>query len=107
MLHARAAQGRTAREATRHPPGTYEFIFTESPKLGYVTPLLEAVPDFDEIRIHKGNFPSDTEGCILVGKNLGTNAIYSSGEAFSALIQEIEPGTIEIVEQPAPPVETV
>ena len=84
------------------PPGSYDFIFTESAKLGYVTPLLEAVPDFDEIRIHKGNFPSDTEGCILVGRNLGTNAIYNSGEAFNVLVQEIQPGTIEIVEQPVP-----
>jgi len=88
------------------PTGTYAFTFTESPRLGYVTPLLEAVPDFDEIRIHKGNFPSDTEGCILVGRNLGTNAIYNSGEAFSELIEQIQPGTIEILEEPAANVET-
>lgn len=83
------------------PAGTYEFTIAFSPKHGYNVPLLEAVPDFEAIEIHIGNFPRDTLGCILVGKVLGTNAIYQSTNAFNELFPQLRPGTIEIVEMPA------
>src|SRR5579884_3330698 len=53
------------------PPGRYTASKTLSPHFGYVTPELAGVPDRADIRIHRGNLPKDSEGCILVGSAFG------------------------------------
>lgn len=50
------------------PAGTYELALRASPRLGYVTPWVKEVPGFEDILIHIGNYPKDTEGCTLVGE---------------------------------------
>lgn len=54
---------------TAIPSGTYNVIYTYSPRYKKHLPLLENVKGFTGIRVHYGNSAKDTEGCIMFGKN--------------------------------------
>jgi Family of unknown function (DUF5675) len=90
---------------TAIPAGTYEVAVTFSNKFQKFLPLLLDVPNFDGIRIHTGNTPRDTLGCILVGQGKGVDSISSSRLAFAPLFEKIqavvrtEKVFIEITEQ--------
>ena len=77
---------------TAIPAGTYEVAVTFSNRFGRPLPLLLNVPAFEGVRIHPGNTPHDTEGCILVGSTVGPapNFIGNSRAAFDALFPKIE-----------------
>jgi hypothetical protein len=64
------------------PTGIYEVRITPSPKFKRRLPLLIDVPGHDGIRIHPGNFPRDTEGCILLGRVLMGDSVLESDPAF-------------------------
>ena len=64
--------GKKAQKMKGHtaiPEGTYPLLVTLSPRFKEWLPYLQGVPDFEGIRIHAGNYPDDTQGCILVGEN--------------------------------------
>lgn len=64
---------------TAIPPGRYEIAMTYSDRFKKVLPLLMNVPQYTGIRIHSGNTPLDTEGCIIVGKYDAPNRIIKGG----------------------------
>lgn len=68
------------------PPGTYHCIPHNSPDHPNTWEVI-GVPNRSEILIHIGNFPKDTEGCILVGQSFSgmTSAIYNSGGTMDLL----------------------
>lgn len=78
---------------TAIPKGTYEVAITFSNRFKKFMPLLLAVPCFDGIRIHSGNKPEDSEGCILVGTDRtedGQIAGGTSRPAFDALMKKLK-----------------
>jgi hypothetical protein len=71
------------------PDGTYTLDIRFSSKHGRDVPHVENVPGFEEIEIHIGNFPKDTEGCCLVGKTRSTDFVGQSHGAFDDLFARL------------------
>lgn len=72
------------------PSGAYSIEITFSPRFQRPLPLLDQVPNRTDIRIHAGNWPKDTEGCLLVGQNCGDNMILNSLLALNPLVEKIQ-----------------
>lgn len=74
---------------TAIPAGTYKVIISYSNRFKRDLPLLVGVEGFEGIRIHPGNYASNTLGCILVGVTKMHASIGSSQVAFKALYPQI------------------
>lgn len=91
---------------TAIPAGTYPVQLTFSNRFRKVMPQLIDVPGFAGIRIHPGNTDADTEGCILLGTEIGHESILRSRDAYAAFLAKLEKAiangeavTIEIVDR--------
>lgn len=75
------------------PAGTYPVVRYTSPARGYDVFVLKNVLGRSYIEIHKGNLPTDSEGCILVGQRFGMlgdkHGITGSAEAFERLMDSL------------------
>lgn len=52
-------------------------------------PLISGVKGFSGVRIHPGNTPADTEGCILVGWNRAKGKVLDSQKAWRLLMEKL------------------
>ena len=75
---------------TAIPRGTYKVIIDWSNRFKRELPRLLDVPGFTGVRIHAGNGPDDTEGCILVGSSYKTDWVSNSRATFNKLFELIE-----------------
>lgn len=71
---------------TAIPEGRYRILITKSYRFHRFLPLLLDVPGFSGIRVHAGNYPSDTQGCILVGWNKKRGMVVNSRAALQMLV---------------------
>lgn len=71
--------------AAKIPNGIYNCVLGTHQLLHgdpFETYEVTGVPHHSNILFHKGNYNSDSEGCILLGESLGDQCILSSKEAF-------------------------
>jgi len=61
----------------------------ESGTRDYLHLLVQEVPNRDCILVHRGNFPSQTQGCLLVGIGTEQDVVHNSVLAMDLLIKEI------------------
>ena len=74
------------------PEGVYPVrlrLPRESATRDYLHLLVQEVPNRDFILVHRGNFPSQTQGCILVGLGTEQDVVHNSVLAMDLLIKEI------------------
>lgn len=86
---------------TAIPAGRYKVIVNHSNRFNRLMPLLLDVPHFEGIRIHSGNTPEQTDGCILVGEDRtkpDDGIIGSSKKAYDKLFAKI----VEAIEHGQP-----
>lgn len=82
---------------TAIPRGRYQVIIDFSNRYQRRMPHILNVPQFEGIRIHIGNYPGDTEGCILIGKLIDdpNHVVLESKKAFDDFFPRLEAGLKE------------
>lgn len=70
------------------PYGKYKIILSYSPKFKRELPEILEVPDFQGIRIHRGNKISDTLGCVLCGEKV-KNGYLSNSTPYEIKLVEL------------------
>ena len=75
-------------DISRVPAGKYAATVRDDGSKGWRIELKD-VPDRKNVQLHIGNYPAQTEGCVLLGKSVsssdGTCAVASSAEALASV----------------------
>ncbi|HAF28643.1 MAG TPA: hypothetical protein DCG75_06305, partial [Bacteroidales bacterium] len=69
----------------RIPAGTYNIIKNVGSKYG-LRLYNDQVPQSRAILMHIGNYPGDTEGCLLSGSSIGVNFVSGSGSLINQIM---------------------
>lgn len=75
---------------TAIPTGTYQVLYTYSPRFKRMLPLVNNVKGFEGCRFHAGNSINDTSGCILLGKNTKVGMVTDSRNTCNKFYKLIE-----------------
>lgn len=81
---------------TAIPYGRYEIIISRSVRFSKLAghdvflPELLNVPGYAGARIHSGNRPEDTEGCLLTGVTYGIDVVSESRKAFEEVFAKLK-----------------
>lgn len=67
---------------TAIPTGRYRVILSYSNRFQKYLPELLNVPGFEGIRVHAGNTPESSNGCLLLGSTKGNNFVGNSVKTF-------------------------
>ena len=85
------------KDKTAIPYGKYKVRLSMSPKYKKILPEIMNVPGFTGVRIHSGNYASDSSGCLIVGKNTVKGGVTQSKVTMSKLMEKLKGKTnIEI-----------
>lgn len=80
---------------TAIPYGRYKVAITKSERFSKLAgkdvflPQILNVPGFEGVRVHSGNKPEDTEGCLLPGTEKGLNLVKNSRTAYVRIEDKI------------------
>lgn len=89
------------------PAGTYPVQYAWSDRWNRLMPHVLDVPFRDLIELHIGNFPRDTDGCVLVGSVATDIGIGSSTAAFVRFDAWLGRASVDhvqiVIEDPTPP----
>ena len=72
------------------PYGTYNVTITYSPRFKRNLPLINNVKGFEGIRVHNGNIPQHTEGCVLLGFNKIKGQVINSKDTVNKFINIVQ-----------------
>ena len=69
--------------------GVFEVVVNWSRRFGKPLPMLLNVPNFTGVRIHGGNGPEHTEGCILIGEEHDEERVWKCSQVVSFITFQI------------------
>jgi len=78
------------RPAVAIPAGRFPIELYFSPHFNRMMPRLKDVPERSNIEIHWGDFPTNSDGCILVGEQRSLDAIWYTQDEFKQLFTMLE-----------------